>query len=161
MAVAHYLEALDWQRDVIRAHAILGSKNPHLQTYLVGGMATPIDPTSQAALNADSIAMLQGLFAKAKEFVDKVYLPDVLAIAPFYLDWAAIGGGLGNYLSYGDFPQADGTPWLPSGFLLDKNLGTVHSVDQKNVAVYRQRKISGGISSSTTTSSFYNNTGKR
>ncbi|MBI5351771.1 MAG: nickel-dependent hydrogenase large subunit [Chloroflexi bacterium] len=134
MAVAHYLEALDWQRDVIRAHAILGSKNPHLQTYLVGGMATPIDPTSQAALNADSIAMLQGLFAKAKEFVDKVYLPDVLAIAPFYLDWAAIGGGLGNYLSYGDFPQADGTPWLPSGFLLNKDLSKVNPVDQQGVA---------------------------
>jgi len=134
MAVAHYLEALDWQRDMIRAHAILGSKNPHLQTYLVGGMATPIDPTSQAAINADTIAFLQGLFRTAKEFVDKVYLPDVLAIAPFYLDWAAIGGGLGNYLSYGDFPQADGTPWLPSGFILNKDLSKVNSVDQTKIA---------------------------
>jgi len=99
MAVAHYLEALDWQRDVIRAHALLGAKNPHLQTYLVGGMATPIDPTSQWAINADTIAQIQGMFARAKEFVDKVYLPDVLAVAPFYLDWAAIGGGEGNFLS--------------------------------------------------------------
>ena len=92
MAVAHYLEALDWQRDVIRAHALLGAKNPHLQTYLVGGMATPIDPSSQWAINADVIAQIQGMFARAKEFVDKVYLPDVLAVAPFYLDWAGIGG---------------------------------------------------------------------
>src|SRR5512147_1445716 len=104
MAVAHYLEALDWQRDVIRAHAILGGKNPHLQSFLVGGMATPVDPTSQWAINADTIAQLQGMFARAKEFVDKVYLPDVLAVAPFYLDWAAIGAGTGNFLSYGDFP---------------------------------------------------------
>ena len=136
MAVAHYLEALDWQRDVIRAHAILGAKNPHLQTYLVGGMATPIDPESQHALNADKIALLYKLFAKAKEFVDKVYLPDVLAVAPFYLEWAGIGGGLGNFLSYGDWPDASGKPYLPQGVILGKDLGTVHPLDQRQITEY-------------------------
>lgn len=136
MAVAHYLEALDWQREVIRAHALLGAKNPHLQTYLVGGMSTPIDPTSQSAINADTIIQLKKLFAKAKEFVDKVYLPDVLAVAPFYLDWAAIGEGVGNYLSYGDFPGADGAPWLPQGFILGKDLSKVHPVDHTEISEY-------------------------
>ena len=136
MAVAHYLEALDWQRDVIRAHALLGSKNPHLQTYLAGGMASPIDPTSQAAINADMLAMLKGLFKTAKEFVDKVYLPDVLAIAPFYLEWASIGGGDGNFLSYGDFPEADGTQWLPSGYIVGKDLSTVHPVNQEDITEF-------------------------
>src|SRR5512137_2058193 len=51
LAVAHYLEALDWQRNIIQMHAVLGGKNPHPQTYLVGGMATPVDPTSQSAIN--------------------------------------------------------------------------------------------------------------
>jgi len=135
--VAHYLEALDWQRDVIRAHALLGAKNPHLQTYLVGGMATPIDPTSQWAINADTIAQIQGMFARAKEFVDKVYLPDVLAVAPFYLDWAAIGGGEGNFLSYGDFPEADGTQWLPQGYILGRDLSKVYPLDQeKDITEY-------------------------
>jgi Ni,Fe-hydrogenase I large subunit len=136
MAVAHYLEALDWQRDVIRAHALLGSKNPHLQTYLAGGMATPIDPTSQAAINADTIAMLKDLFGRAKTFVDKVYLPDVLAVAPFYLEWAGIGGGDGNFLSYGDFPAADGTQWLPSGYIIGKDLSKVYPVDQNEITEY-------------------------
>jgi len=136
MAVAHYLEALDWQREVIRAHALLGAKNPHLQTYLVGGMSTPIDPTSQAAINADTIIQLKRLFAKAKEFVDKVYLPDLLAVAPFYLEWAAIGEGVGNYLSYGDFPGADGTPWLPQGFILGKDLSKVNPVDHTEISEY-------------------------
>ena len=136
MAVAHYLEALDWQRDVIRAHALLGAKNPHLQTYLVGGMASPIDPNSQWAINADMIAQIQGMFARAKEFVDKVYLPDVLAVAPFYLDWAAIGGGTGNFLSYGDFPDADGKQWLPQGFILGKDLSKVYPLDQKDIVEY-------------------------
>lgn len=134
MAVAHYLEALDWQRDVIRAHAVLGSKNPHLQTYLAGGQATPIDPTSQSAINADTIAMLLDLFGRAKAFVDKVYLPDVLAVAPFYLEWAGIGGGDGNFLSYGDFPEEDGTQWLPSGYILGKDLSQVYPVDQNEIS---------------------------
>jgi Ni,Fe-hydrogenase I large subunit len=136
MAVAHYLEALDWQRDVIRAHAILGAKNPNLQTYLVGGMATPIDPNSQHALNAGTIAKLMSLFSRAKEFVDKVYLPDVLAVAPFYLDWAGIGGGVGNFLSYGDWPTASGDFWLPQGFILDRDLSTVHSLDHNDITEY-------------------------
>ncbi len=136
MAVAHYLEALDWQREVIKAHAILGAKNPHLQTYLVGGMSTAIDPDSQSALNADKIAMLKGWFAKAKAFVENVYLPDVLAVAPFYLDWAGLGEGIGNFLSYGDFPQADGTDFLPQGVILGRDLANVKPVDHTKIFEY-------------------------
>jgi hydrogenase large subunit len=143
MAVAHYLEALDWQREVIKAHAILGAKNPHLQTYVVGGMARPVDPNSQAAINADQIAFLRTLFAQAKQFVEQVYLPDVLAVAPFYLDWAGLGEGLGNFMSYGDFPLTDslssdepGNLFLPRGLILDRNLGTVHPVDQRQITEY-------------------------
>ena len=66
MAVAHYLEALDWQREVIKVHAILGSKNPHPQTYLVGGMAIPLDPNSAAALNADKLALQHELLVTAQ-----------------------------------------------------------------------------------------------
>src|SRR5476651_796932 len=65
MAVAHYLEALDFQREFIKLHAILGGKNPHLQSFLVGGMATPIDPDKQASINTGTIAKLRVLIAKA------------------------------------------------------------------------------------------------
>ncbi len=143
MAVAHYLEALDWQREVIKAHAILGAKNPHLQTYLVGGMSIPVDPNSQAAINADKIAQLLSLFRKAKEFVDKVYLPDVLAVAPFYLDFAGLGEGLGNFMSYGDFPLIDGADpnkpgdlFIPRGIILDRDLSTVHPLDGELITEY-------------------------
>lgn len=137
MAVAHYLEALDWQREVIQIHAILGSKNPHPQTYLVGGMAIPVDPNSQAALNAERLSLLKKLFVQAKEFVEKVYIPDLLAVASFYKEWAGIGEGLGNYLAYGDFPlDTSGDParlWLPRGIILRKDLNKVHPVDQAKI----------------------------
>jgi hydrogenase large subunit len=72
MAVAHYLEALDWQREFIKMHAVLGGKNPHLQSFLVGGMATPVDPDSQAALNMGTIAGLKKFVASARDFVRRV-----------------------------------------------------------------------------------------
>ena len=143
MAVAHYLEALDWQREVIKVHAILGSKNPHPQTYLVGGMAIPLDPNSAAALNADKLALQRQLLVTAKEFVDQVYLPDVLAIAPFYKDWAALGAGVGNYLAYGDYPtDTSGDParlWLPRGVILNRDLSTVHPMDHKQITEWVTR----------------------
>lgn len=143
MAVAHYLEALDWQRDIIRIHAVLGGKNPHVQTYLVGGMALALDPNSPAAVNAEQLALLDSLFRKAKDFVEKVYIPDLLAVASFYKDWAAIGGGLGNFLAYGDFPLGTGDPgenpgmlYLPRGLILNKDLSQVHPVEHTKVAEY-------------------------
>src|SRR3974390_2811081 len=105
MALAHYLEALDWQRRFIKIHAILGGKNPHLQSFLVGGMATPVDPDSQSALNIDTIAALHKLVADGLSFVTRVYIPDVLAIAASYKDWASIGRGVGHYMAYGDAPH--------------------------------------------------------
>jgi Ni,Fe-hydrogenase I large subunit len=136
MAVAHYLEALDWQRDVIKVHAILGAKNPHAQTYLVGGMAIPIDPESEAALNANKLALIQQLFVKARTFVEQVYIPDLLAVAPFYTEWAGYGEGLGNFMSYGEFPDEAGTFFLPQGLILSRDLSAVQPLDQAKIAEY-------------------------
>jgi Ni,Fe-hydrogenase I large subunit len=136
MAVAHYLEALDWQREIIKIHAVLGGKNPHLQGFLVGGMATPVDPDKQAAINMGSIAMLRGLIGEAREFVAKVYIPDLLAVASFYKDWAGHGAGVGNYLVYGEYPEDD-TPqpkqFLPSGVILERDLSQVHAFDPQKI----------------------------
>jgi len=147
MAVAHYLEALDWQRDMIRAHAILGSKNPHLQTYLVGGVSVTVDPNSEVGLNADRLAILKKLAQKSRAFVEQVYIPDLLAVAPFYTDWAGYGEGLGNFLTYGEFPDATGNLLFPAGIILNRDLSTVHPVDQQQVAEYVARswyKYDGG-----------------
>ncbi|PLX79604.1 MAG: hydrogenase 2 large subunit [Desulfuromonas sp.] len=140
MAVAHYLEALEWQKEVIKIHAVLGSKNPHPQTFLVGGMSTPIHPDSQNAINADKIAYLMKLFKQAREFVEKVYIPDVLAVAPFYLDWAGIGGGVGNFLSYGDFPESGGNDvgsyYFPRGVIMGKDLANLMEMDEAKITEY-------------------------
>ncbi len=138
LAVAHYLEALDWQKEVIKMMAILGAKNPHPQTFLVGGMAIPIDPDSQNAINAGTIAALNKYADMAIEFVEKVYIPDLLAVASFYKDWANYGGN-SNFLACGEYPEANGKLWLPAGIIKNKNLKEIYPVDHKKIMEYITR----------------------
>ncbi len=136
MAVAHYLEALEWQREVIKVHAILGGKNPHPQSFLVGGMATPVDPDKQASLNADTLASVRSLIETARDFVARVYIPDVLAVASFYKDWAAVGAGVGNYLVFGEYPEDDGPKpplFFPSGVIHNRDLTKVERFDPSQI----------------------------
>ena len=145
MAVAHYLEALEWQRDVVQIHTIFGGKNPH-PNFLVGGAPAPIsnDPstaTGGAAATAANIlafGRIRDIIGRMQAFVDQVYLPDTLAIASFYKDWFRRGEGLGNFLTFGDFPSEgldDPTSWMiPAGAILDRNLDTIHPVDLNDPA---------------------------
>jgi len=150
LALAHYLEALDWQRDVIRVHTIFGGKNPH-PNFLVGGMASAINPDGTATINAEKLIDIQGMIKRARTFVEQVYWPDLVAIAGYYKDWAAIGGGVPNFLAVGEFPQGDVRDvdklYFPRGIILDKDLGKVHPYDQKLVKEYITSswyKYSGG-----------------
>jgi len=135
MAVAHYLEALSWQRDVAKLHAIFGGKNPH-PNFVVGGVACPIDLNSDSAINAKRLAQVQEVINKMQVFVDQVYIPDLLAIASYYKDWGSRGEGLGNFMTFGDFPEKgmdDPSSFLiPSGAILNRDLSTIHAVDLNN-----------------------------
>jgi [NiFe] hydrogenase large subunit/hydrogenase large subunit len=136
LAVAHYLEALDWQRDVIRLHTIFGGKNPH-PNFLVGGMASAINLEDTATINAERLTDIHDMIKRARRFVEQVYWPDLLAIAGFYKDWAAIGGGTGNYLAVGEFPERDvrdvDSLYFPRGIILGKNLEEVWPYDHEKV----------------------------
>ncbi|MDH5542158.1 MAG: nickel-dependent hydrogenase large subunit [Nitrospinota bacterium] len=122
MAVSHYLDALALQSRIARMHAIFGAKNPHIQTYAVGGVTCVND------LNPDRISEFLFILKEAQDFINNVYLPDVLAVAPFYLDWAGIGGGLKDYISYGMLPGKGGKEpdslWFPRGVINGRNLNT-------------------------------------
>ncbi len=103
IAVAHYLDALEWQKEIVKIHAVFGGKNPH-PNYLVGGVPCSIDVDEVAAINGERLNLVSTLIAQADEFVNQVYDPDLLAVASFYKDWAQHGGGLKNYLAYGEYP---------------------------------------------------------
>jgi len=132
MAVSHYLDALQWQREVVQLHAIFGGRNPH-PNFVVGGVPSPIDLNSDSALNAKRLGQVAEVIASMRRFVDEVYVPDTLAIAGFYKDWGAQGEGLGNFAVFGDFPQ--GQMWepekflIPRGVILNRNLNDIQDFD--------------------------------
>jgi len=145
MAVAHYLEALAWQRDVVQIHTIFGGKNPH-PNFLVGGSPAAISVHPQGdtgggnrtgagatAVNLLGLERIKNVIASMRTFVDQVYVPDTLAIAGFYKDWGAQGEGTGNFMVYGDFPgknMADTASFMvPRGIILDRDLTRVHELD--------------------------------
>lgn len=133
IAVAHYLEALEWQKEIVKVHAVFGGKNPH-PNYLVGGMPCSIDLNEANAINTERLALVKQKLQEAKTFIDQVYIPDLLMIADVYKDeWSKLGGGVKNYLAYGDFPMYEYGETenykMPRGIVLDRDLSKVHSVD--------------------------------
>ncbi|MCL3850142.1 nickel-dependent hydrogenase large subunit [Parabacteroides sp. GYB001] len=133
IATVHYLEALEWQKEIVKVHAVFGGKNPH-PNFLVGGMPCSIDLNEANSINAERLALVKQKLQEGKDFIDQVYIPDLLMIAEVYKDeWSKIGGGVSNYLSYGDFPlhgYAGIEDFMsPRGIVLDRDLSKVHPVD--------------------------------
>ncbi|OJW57006.1 MAG: hydrogenase [Thiobacillus sp. 65-1059] len=138
MALAHYLDALAWQRDAVKLHTIFGGKNPH-PNFVVGGVPSAISVHTRGggqdatALNMVGLQTVQNVIRQMRDFVDQVYLPDTLAIAGFYKDWAGRGEGLGNFLSFGDLPSENfwnpDSYLIPRGVILDRDLTRIHPID--------------------------------
>ncbi len=146
MAVTHYLEALNFQKEIVKIHTIFGGRNPH-PNWLVGGMPCSInidDTGAVGAVNMTWLNKVSDIINSSIAFVDQVYIPDLKAIASFYKDWLH-GGGLSgkNVMAYGEFPAIANNytneSWmLPNGAILDGDLSTVHDVDPRDTEQIRE-----------------------
>lgn len=141
LAVTHYLEALDFQKDIVKIQTIFGGKNPH-PNWLVGGVPCAInidgDLAAGAPLNMERLNFVSEIIDRTITFIDQVYIPDLIAIASYYKDWL-YGAGLSgkNVLAYGEFPDRanNDSPdnlLLPRGAIVNGDLSTVHPVDLRN-----------------------------
>jgi len=141
MAVAHYLDALAWQREIIKLQTIFGGKNPH-PNVLVGGTPAAISVhtgagTDSTAVNEVGLQKVASLIDQMRTFVAEVYVPDTLAIASYYKDWfkEGHGEGVGNFITYGDFSQTgtqDPKSFLvPRGAIVGRDLSHIEEVDLK------------------------------
>jgi hydrogenase large subunit len=139
MAMAHYLDALAWQRQIVQLQAIFGGKNPH-PNVLVGGVPAAISVhtgagTATTAVNEVGLQKVSEIIALMRQFITEVYVPDLLAIGSFYKEWFAkgYGEGTGNFLTYGDYPNVASldpkTFLVPRGAILGRDLSTIHEVD--------------------------------
>jgi len=140
MAVAHYLEALDFQKDIVKVHTIFGGKNPH-PNWLVGGVPCAINlegTGAVGAVNMERLNLVKSIIERCIEFTEQVYIPDLIAIAKFYKGWL-YGGGLSgkNVMSYGDIPDkandySASNLLLPRGAIINGDLSKVHEIDLKD-----------------------------
>jgi hydrogenase large subunit len=141
MAVAHYIEALNFQREIVKIQAVFGGKNPH-PMWLVGGVPSAINvhgAGATGAINIERLNLVADIAERTLTFISQVYIPDLLAIASYYKDWFKLGDGLAsrNLLSYGEFPtlandNSNRSLMIPRGAILNGDLTHVHEVDLRD-----------------------------
>jgi hydrogenase large subunit len=146
MAVAHYLDALEFQRTMIKVNTVFGGKNPH-PNFLVGGMACAINLDNESTINEVTLNHVESWLKDTVTFTSGCYLPDVLAIMGAYKPWFDIGASATNYLAvgmagatYAGDPATARTrpamsPTAP-GLLLDGDLRTVVPFDPSKIEEY-------------------------
>lgn len=140
LASAHYLQALEYQRKINKAVAILGSKTPHIQNLAVGGVANPINPDNQSALNMERLYYVKTLIDEIGDFVKNVYMVDVAAVGALYADWTTYGKGVTNYLCVPDMPQdtKGSTFELPGGYIPEGNIFKFKPITSFNDDLFKQ-----------------------
>ncbi len=140
LAVNHYLQALEYQRQANKIVAILGSKTPHIQNVAVGGVSNPIALNSQSVLTVERLLAIKEHIDAVKDFVNNVYLVDVAAVAAFYPEWTTIGKGVTNYLACPDFPLDEkGTKFeTAGGHIAGGDLASFKPITQFGDAYFRE-----------------------
>lgn len=107
MAVAHYLEMLDKQRELVTPHVVFGGKNPHPH-YVVGGMPCSISmDDGNSPVNSARLAIVDRAINMGRTLVNNYYLPDLIAIGSAYVKAGRVdGGGMAKIrvMSYGAYP---------------------------------------------------------
>ena len=141
MAVTHYLEALDLQKEWVKVHTIFGGKNPH-PNYLVGGVPCAInidrDGAAGAPVNMERLNFVEARIREMIEFNNNVYVPDVLAIGTIYKAHGWLyGGGLSatSVSDYGTYEKVMGdasTQQLPGGAIINGNWDEIHPIDPRD-----------------------------
>lgn len=130
IAVAHYLQALEYQRNANRIVAILGGKTPHIQNLAVGGVANPINLDSPGVLNTERLMYIKSFIDQLDEFIEQVYKVDVAIVAAHYPEWLSIGEGVTNYMAIPDLPtNTEGTGFrMPGGYIENGDLSTFKTI---------------------------------
>ena len=146
IAVAHYLQALECQRDCNRIVALLGGKTPHIQNLAIGGVANPINLDSQSVLNLERLMFVKSCIDRLNDFVTQVYRVDAAIIAAYYPEWLNLGKTSGNYLSEPEYPiDGDNSKFvLTGGYIENFDISTFRPItQQKDEFVVKGIKESG------------------
>lgn len=138
LLLTHYLQALDFQKEAVKIHAVFGGKNPH-PNWLVGGIPTAINVDGAGGadvINTERLELVWQVITRCKQFAEQVYMPDAMALAAAYPEWSQIGVGLTDQalLSFGAFPTISGdnsakSLLIPRGAIINGNFDEILPVD--------------------------------
>ncbi len=130
MLVGHYVQALEIRRKAQQMGAIYGGKLPNATNFVPGGSSEVVTPESRSDF--------RDLLNDIRQFIDEVYLPDVLAVAGLFPAYYGIGGGCGNLLAYGVFDEdaAGDSKLLARGRYTDGAYGDVDDELIKEYVAY-------------------------
>jgi hydrogenase large subunit len=139
IAATHYLQAFEVQRKANQIVSILGSKTPHIQNLAIGGVANPINPDSQSAINMEVLYNIKTLMDELEQFIREVYLIDLATVGALYADWLPYGKGITNYLSVPEFPMDTmGTKFAtPGGYIKNGDINGFHEIASFDDAYFR------------------------
>lgn len=93
--IGHYVQALHIRLKAHEMSAVFSGKMPHCASVVPGGVT--VTPA------VDKVTTFLWRLKELRDFIDNVYIPDVLTIAGVYRDYAEIGRGCRRFLSYGAF----------------------------------------------------------
>ena len=135
LVTAHYLEALKKQATAAKMMAILGGKNPHPQSTVVGGV------TCGGELSADRLNSFRAYLEETRKFVNTVYIPDLKAVAAKYPEWTTVGS-FSNFMACGEFPMGPIVPddlFMPRGLIFNGDIFNVQPLDPAYISEHVAR----------------------
>jgi Ni,Fe-hydrogenase I large subunit len=101
-ALSHYVKALEMRSKAQEMQSIFSGKMPHEMGMIPGGV------TCNATV--DKVASFLWMLNELRDFIDNVYIPDVIMVAENYPDYFEIGKGCGRLLSYGGYDLESKNP---------------------------------------------------
>ncbi|MGD8564184.1 MAG: nickel-dependent hydrogenase large subunit, partial [Desulfarculaceae bacterium] len=116
-AIRHYVDALEMRASAQEALALFGGKAPHATALIPGGITEKV--------TAQKIAAYGSILNRLRSFIERVYIPDIVAVASAFPAYFKIGRGCGNFLAYGVFDQNAGGHLLPAGRIQQGKLSSI------------------------------------
>ena len=136
---AHYLQSIEMQQIANDAGGVfLGGKYPMIMNYAPGG-CTQLPRLEDVITYKQRMQTVQG-------FVDTVVVPDLLAIAPYYMDLAKVGQGVGNFLTWGVLDEESQDPYdrvFPRGGIFGGKLSPREGRPQRDEDVHQDLLLPG------------------
>lgn len=125
-----YVQALQIRRLAHEMAAVFGAKLPHSTSLVPTGVTGEI--------TIERVLAYKARLAQITEFVQSVYLPDLLTAAAAFGHYWDIGQSYGNFLSYGAFRMEENTGenllnFFPSGVVIG---GRFQPLDTQKIREY-------------------------